>query len=92
MERRHDYLLTARLEDALYNGCAHITWEELYLWYGVRKLAAGTFRDLHQRWVDLFSETSANESPQLMMVKGRGGMFIFDGNNAEEINPDAQGH
>ena len=29
MERRHDEILTARLEDVLLNGCSHITWDEL---------------------------------------------------------------
>ena len=37
--------------DALWNDYqTGITWEELYLWYGVQKVMAGTYRDLLERW------------------------------------------
>jgi hypothetical protein len=86
MERRHDELLTARLEDALLNGCSHITWNELYHWYGVQKIAAGTWRDLTNRWEEV---TEGEKAGQLKMVEGKGGIFLFDGNKAKAINPDA---
>ena len=68
MERRHDELLTTRLEDAMLNGCSHITWNELYHWYGMRKLAAGTYRDLKRRW-----RTSPVGAKQVSLEWLRGG-------------------
>jgi hypothetical protein len=72
MERRHQDALTNRLEEALLNGVSHITWEELYLWYDVKKIAARTYRDLNERWRTL----SDGEKGPLMKVEGRGGIFV----------------
>ena len=85
MERRHNDRLTARLEDAACNGCAYMTWDELYLWYGVKKIAAGTYRDLSER----FAEIATSKSPKPMMIPTRGGIYIFDGAGASRIDPDA---
>lgn len=80
MDKMHQNQLTARLEDAYLNGCSHITWNELYHWYGVKKIAAGTLRDLQSRWEDI----SEGETGALMQVSGRGGIFIF---GKESIKP-----
>jgi hypothetical protein len=85
MERRHDEILTARLEDVLLNGCSHITWDELYLWYGVQKIAAGTWRDLKIRWEEA---TDGRKAGPLKRVNGRGGMFLHDGSKSEFVDPD----
>lgn len=87
MERRHDELLTARLEEAMLNGCSHVTWNELYHWYGVQKIAANTWRDLKKRWQEITEERKAG--PLKMIRDGGGGIFIFDGNKVEAIDPDA---
>ena len=79
MDRRYDDILTARLEDAIHNGCAHITWEELYLWYGKKKLAARTWRDLDRR----LKEIKGTAKPE--KIYGRGGIFIFDSNKNSQI-------
>ena len=50
MEKRHNDTLTDRFEHILNAGCVHILWSELYRWYEVKKIAAGTYRDLTQRW------------------------------------------
>jgi hypothetical protein len=86
MERRYDDILTARLEDAIYNGCTHITWNELYLWFNVQKIAAGTYRDLNER----LAELATSKSPKPMMVEGRGGIYVFDGAKAKRIDPDIE--
>ncbi len=85
MERRHDEILTARLEDVLLNGCSHITWQELYHWYGVQKLAANTWRDLKKRWEEV---TEGRKAGPLKMVEGRGGMFLHDGHKSKFVDPD----
>jgi len=83
MDKRHQNALTSRLEDAFLNGCSHITWNELYRWYGVQKLAARTWRDLQTRWEDI----SESES-RLMRIEGRGGIFIYDEHCGQPVYPD----
>lgn len=83
MERRYEEILTTRLEDAIYNGCTHITWAELYLWYDVEKIAARTYRDLHQR----FKELRSSAEPE--MIEGRGGIYLFDSARSRHLDPDA---
>ena len=53
MDRRHDDLLTARLETILDKGVTYITWNEIYRWYGVQKIAANTYRDIKSRWQEI---------------------------------------
>lgn len=82
MEKRHQDLLVNRLEEAALNGCAHVTWEELYRWYGVQKIAARTYRDIETRWQDL----TDGRLGRSMRVNGRGGMFLFGETAAEKVD------
>jgi len=75
MDRRHEWILTSRLEEAILNGCAYISWSELYKWYGVKRIAAGTWKDLRARWKELID----NDDSELQYVPGSGGLFVFDG-------------
>lgn len=84
MNKLHQNLLTARLEDAHLNGCSHITWDEIYYWYDVQKIAAGTRRDLQNRWDDI----TDGEHGRLMQIEGRGGIFIFGEKKPEPVYPD----
>ena len=84
MDRRHQDSLLNRLEEAWLNGVSHITWEELYLWYGVEKIAARTYRDLEDRWTALTDDKSG----RLMRVDGRGGMFIFGELSCSKVDPN----
>jgi len=72
MEKRHDELLTTRLEEVYDNGVAYVTWSELYRWYDTRKIAAGTLRNLSQRW----DELSNGKYGGLQGVRNDGGMFL----------------
>ncbi|MEQ8744112.1 hypothetical protein [Parasphingorhabdus sp.] len=72
MQKRHDNLLTARLEHVVDAGVAHILWNELYTWYDVKKIAAGTYRDLNQRW----DEITDGDEGRLMKIEGAGGIFL----------------
>ena len=65
--------LTDRLERILDAGCVHILWNELYRWYEVKKIAAGTYRDLTQRW----QEVSEGKYGHLQMVEAGGGIYLF---------------
>lgn len=82
MEKRHQDQLTTRLEDAFLNGMSHITWEELYHWYQVEKIAAGTRRDIETRWQDL----TENELGRLKQIDGRGGIYIFGEKSIENVD------
>jgi len=83
MQIRHEEILTSRLEEAALCGCSHITWEELYLWYGAQKIAAGTWRDLARRWEKVLESMkeiklpSSGDPGKLMRIDGRGGIFIL---------------
>jgi hypothetical protein len=83
MQVRHGEVLESRLEEAVLHGCALITWEELYLWYGVQKIAAGTWRDLALRWDKVVESVKALKMPdwvdpgKLNRIDARGGFFIF---------------
>lgn len=84
MDRRHQDTLTNRLEEARLNGVSHLTWDELYLWYGVQKIAARTYRDLEERWTSL----TDNKAGRLMKVNGRGGMYIFGEDAMSKVDPN----
>ena len=81
MTKRHQDQLTARLEDAYMHGCTFISWDELYLWFDVQKIAAGTYRDLQTRWEDL---TDGNQG-RLMKIESRGGIHIFGESTANPV-------
>lgn len=85
MDKRHQDNLTTRLEEAKLLGCTHIAWAELYLWYGVQKIAARTYRDLEERWQAL----TDGEIGKLMMIDGRGGIFIFGAKKAKPIDENS---
>lgn len=72
-EHRHADQLTARLEAVQDEGVAHVLYSELYRWYGVRKLAAGTFGDLRKR----FEAVTAGEQGELFCVQGSNGYFLM---------------
>jgi len=73
MQKRHDDMLTTRLELAYDVGVAHICWCELYRWYDTQKIAAGTWRDLAQRW----DEITEGEQGALQYVESNSGIFLM---------------
>lgn len=81
MQKRHDEILTNRLEKVLDAGSAHILWTELYRWYDAKKLAINTYRDLLSRW----QEISDGKYGDLKYVEGSGGVFLFAESNIESI-------
>jgi hypothetical protein len=81
MEKRHQDLLTSRLEQIVTTGSTYIAWSELYLWYGVQKLAKRTYRDLSERWDEIATTYGLTELGKLSFVqspwtKGGGGAGI----------------
>lgn len=82
MEKRHDDMLTTRLETVLNAGVAHILWKEIYMWYDVQKIAARTLRNLADRWEDL----TEGEHGKLMQVTGSSGVFLMAEKSIEPIH------
>lgn len=81
MQKRHDEILTSRLEEVLNAGVAHILWDELYRWYEAKKLAINTYRDLLSRWQEL----TDGKMGDLKYVEGRGGIFLLAETNIDSI-------
>lgn len=83
MERRHDDELTARLEEILTKGCTYISWNELYIWYDVQKIAARTYRDLSERWDEITARIKTDRPlgklsfVQSPMGRTTPGLFLF---------------
>lgn len=93
MDKRHDELLTSRLEEILTRGSTFISWNELYLWYGVSKLAARTYRDLATRWDELAAAQDLESLGKLAFVQSpwsRGGsspgIFLFGSEMPQLVN------
>ena len=84
MHKRNDDLLTSRLEDAADEGMSFILWSELYRWYETKKIAAGTRRDLAQRW----DELTNGQHGDLQQIESRGGIYIFGSKSPEPIYED----
>lgn len=92
MEKRHDDLLTSRLEEIYTKGVTYISWNELYLWYDVQAIAARTYRDLVNRWDDLSSgwtKQDGTELGDLVFIRSPSkvntGMFLFGANMPAEF-------
>ena len=85
MEKRHSDTLTNRLEHILYAGCAQILWNELYHWYGVKKIAARTWDDLADRWKEVSGGKSA-----LKRVESPEGIYLFEEKNIQDLAAPSQ--
>jgi hypothetical protein len=73
MERRHEEILLERLERAYLDGYSFISWNELYAWYDVGKIAARTWRDLQERW----QEVCGGEKNELNYLNRGDGLHLF---------------
>lgn len=87
MQKRHDDILTSRLEEIYTNGVAYVSWNELYLWYDVQAIAARTYRDLSNRWDEIsagWTNADGTGLGNLLCICSPGkikpGMFLFGAN------------
>jgi len=102
MALHHDAVINAKLEEVLTNGCAYISWNELHLWYGQKRIAVGVYRDLATRWENLLgtlkdlSSTGWNKPAsklgKLMMVQSpmnySAGIHLFAEKMAQPVHVD----
>lgn len=73
MQKRHDDILTTRLETVIDEGVCYLSWAELYRWYDTKKIAARSYRDIDTRW----SELSKGALGALKFIEGQAGMYLF---------------
>lgn len=64
----HEAALHRRLDELCVNFQTVLRWEELYLWYGVRKIAARTYRDLLSRWRTYVEELGEDPNDESWVV------------------------
>lgn len=50
LRRSDESKLEAKLEELYKNRQMILRWEDLYIWYGVQKIASRTYRDILGRW------------------------------------------
>jgi hypothetical protein len=83
MQKRHDDLLTARIEEVAHKGWSYITWWEAYLWYDQKKLAKNFWRDLKSR----FEETNQKKDGlELHLYEDHGGVLLINGSGLNPIS------
>ena len=68
LSERHSSALLQRLDELYLHGQTIIAWEELYLWYGVKKVAARTYRDLLGQWGEYLKARGENEDARPVSV------------------------
>lgn len=52
MLKRHEDQLMNHIDELTYRGWTHITWGELYHWYGLERLSKKAWRDLRDRFLE----------------------------------------
>lgn len=68
MQKRHEDQLGLRLDTLYITGITSITWQELYLWYGVDKIRKAPYRDIQDRWERLLEENGIENTSDLQAV------------------------
>ncbi len=68
MQKRHEDQLGLRLDTLYITGITSITWQELYLWYGVDKIRKAPYRDIQDRWERLLEENGIENTSDLQGV------------------------
>lgn len=81
MDKRHDDILTTRLETVVHNGMVFIGVNELRAWYGLKRLGSRCWKDLAARWNDVKGE----DGGELMKIRKLGGFYFFDSNTVKSV-------
>lgn len=72
MLKRHRENLETRLEGVKTQGWAHITWNEIYLWYSVERIAVKTYKDILATYRDVIDQ----EDAELLLTAVVGGFIL----------------
>ena len=72
MLKRHREILETRLEGIKTHGWAHITWNEIYLWYNAERIATKTYKDILATYRDVIEKDDAT----LLLTEVVGGFLL----------------
>ncbi len=75
METYHEPQLYSRLDELFLRGQTFISWKEMYLWYGVEKIAARTYRDILRRWTE-YTKAHVEREVELTVIAQADGAVI----------------
>lgn len=53
LEKHHDIALKAKLDDLFLTGYCFLSWNELYHWFNITKIAKAPWREIAEQWNDL---------------------------------------
>ena len=59
MQKRHDDLLTQRIDEVVNRGVTYIAWWELNFWYDAKRISKNIWRDLRERFMEAASDDNA---------------------------------
>jgi|GEM_PF-4367222 len=71
-DKRHRSALLGRAEKAWLHGTSYISWDELYLWFDVTKIAKTPFRGI----AEAFEEVTGNDEFEVKFIEARGGITL----------------
>ena len=77
MLKRHEDQLWARMDELYANGTTYISWNELYHWYKIQRIAKAPWRDIKARWAALLEEKEEKYVDPLVAEVPGGISFFF---------------
>lgn len=76
MIKRHSDQIWARLDQLYADGTTFFGWNEIYHWYGLKKIRKEPYRDIKQKWEELLNEKSESYADPLV-ANVPGGFTLF---------------
>ena len=70
LEKHHEILLRARLDELFLQGQVFISWHELTHWFNVERIAKKPYREISEMWEDVCSRRGFKVA--LLEVRGLG--------------------
>jgi hypothetical protein len=75
-QRHHEAQLQGRLDELYLTGHCFISWNELYHWFNLDKIAKTPYRKINEMWQEL-CERHGIKPPELNTRDGNGGIRLF---------------
>jgi hypothetical protein len=75
-QRHHEYQLQNRLDELYLTGHCHITWNELYHWFNLDKIAKAPYRKINEMWTEL-CERHGLAPVEITTRQSTGGVRLF---------------
>jgi hypothetical protein len=89
MIKRHQDQLWARLDDLYANGTTFISFQEIYHWYNIQRIAKAPWRDMKAKWESLLEDKGERYSdPKVAYLEG--GVSLFFAKKPETLSKLAE--